>query len=104
MAAAPEKRRKRPSAGSPAVFSQVLETRLREAPPTRKGERTKARLKASAAKVLERTGYLDMRVSDVCDQADVGLATFYLYFENKAEITRAVLIDFLDHIGDTRAT
>ena len=83
-------------------YTGVLERRLSEEPPARKGERTRARLKLWAAKMLEKMGYRDMRVSDICDGAGIGLATFYLYFENKSEITRDVLTDFLDTLGAQR--
>jgi AcrR family transcriptional regulator len=94
------------SEGSGAPFpnyAALLEQRLAADPPKRKGERTRARLKASAVKVLDQTGYRDMRVSDICDAAGIGLATFYLYFQNKAEITNEVLVDFLEDLGASRA-
>jgi TetR/AcrR family transcriptional repressor of nem operon len=84
-------------------YSEILEKQLADSPPKRKGGRTRARLKLSAAKVLEQVGYKDMRVSDICDGADIKMATFYLYFPNKSEITREVLSDFLEAIASARA-
>lgn len=103
MARASRKKVTSPTEPGLMSYSQLLEERLRFDPPKRKGERTRTRLKAAAARVLEQSGYLDMRVSDVCDAVDAGFATFYRYFDNKSDITREVLIDFLDEIGATRA-
>jgi AcrR family transcriptional regulator len=61
----------------------------------RKGERTRAALKAAAARVLETSGYRDMRVTDVNERAGVSNALFYVYFKNKELITNEVLCDFL---------
>lgn len=77
-------------------FIDHLETALRERPPKQKGLRTRERLKVATAKVLEERGYHAMRVSDICDAAGVGLATFYLYFENKSDITLQVLSEYLE--------
>jgi len=59
-----------------------------------KGARTRLRLMAAAARVMEAAGFHRMRVSDVCDQAGVSQGTFYLYFRDKAEVASAVLVDF----------
>jgi len=78
-------------------YARVLTFELEDDPPKRKGERTRLRLKAAAARVLERIGYRDMRVSDICDEAGSALASFYFHFENKTQITREVLAEFLDY-------
>jgi AcrR family transcriptional regulator len=65
-------------------------------PAMRKGERTRALLKAAAAHLLERGGYRDLRVTDVNERAGVSNALFYLYFPNKDKITEEVMTEFLD--------
>ena len=59
-----------------------------------KSERTRARLKVAAARILEKTGFQDMRVSDICEMAGVALGTFYNYFEDKRAIAVDVTLEF----------
>lgn len=61
-----------------------------------KGERTRFRLKIAALSVLAEVGYQDLKVSDVCERAEVALGTFYVYFTDKSEIAAEVLLDFTD--------
>jgi AcrR family transcriptional regulator len=67
-----------------------------EAPAKRKGERTRALLKAAAAQLLERGGYRALRVTDINEKAGVSNALFYVYFPNKEKITEEVMTEFLD--------
>jgi AcrR family transcriptional regulator len=86
-------------AADPADFlrhADRLQHQLANAPKRTKGERTKDALKLGAIRVLDDVGYHAMRVSDICDAAGVGLATFYLYFENKSDITLQVLSEYLE--------
>jgi AcrR family transcriptional regulator len=69
---------------------------LADDPTQRKGERTRGRLKAAAARLLESGGYRDMRVTDINENADVSNALFYVYFPNKEKITQEVMTEFLD--------
>ena len=69
---------------------------LAEEPTKRKGERTRALLKAAAAQLLERGGYRDLRVTDINERAGVSNALFYVYFPNKEKITEEVMTEFLD--------
>jgi TetR/AcrR family transcriptional regulator, transcriptional repressor for nem operon len=65
-------------------------------PLQRKGQRTRARLKAAAAQLLESGGYRDLRVTDINERANVSNALFYIYFPNKEKITHEVMTEFLD--------
>jgi len=76
-------------------YADHLQNQIAHAPKRTKGERTKDALKVGAIRVLDDVGYHAMRVSDVCEKAEVGSATFYLYFENKADITLQVLTEYL---------
>jgi len=64
----------------------------------RKGERTRLRLKAAAARLLDRIGYHDLRVSDIHEEAEVSNALFYVYFKNKEVIAQEVLDGFLEFL------
>lgn len=79
-------------------YRDILEQRQLSAAGRRKGERTRDRLKLAAIDLLDEIGYRDMRISDICERADVSTATFYLYYQNKTEITVEVLREFMDTI------
>jgi AcrR family transcriptional regulator len=76
-------------------FAEILRRQQREAGKRRKGERTRDRLKLAAVQVLEERGFLNLRVTDICKRAKVSPAAFYLYFNNKQEVTVEVLTEFL---------
>ncbi len=77
-------------------FAAYLENRLRDDAPKLKGERTRARLKIAAANVLGEKGYHAMRVSDVTERAGVAEGSFYVYFDDKKEISLTVLSALLE--------
>lgn len=77
-------------------YYDYLQHAMQSAPKRRKGDRTRDLLKLGAIRVLDESGYHAMRVSDICAAAGVAAATFYIYFENKAEITRVVLTEYLE--------
>ncbi len=54
--------------------------------PIRKGERTRRHLIAVARQLMERDGYLGLRVTDVAQTAKVSTGVFYIYFRDKEEI------------------
>jgi AcrR family transcriptional regulator len=64
---------------------------LPAAPPTERGQRTRARLIRAAEVVFGNVGYHDARVSEITREAGVALGTFYLYFPSKEELFRAML-------------
>lgn len=68
----------------------------------RKGERTRDKLKAAAARLLESQGYRDLRVTDINEAAGVSNALFYVYFENKEVIAKEVLSGFLGFLDTFR--
>jgi AcrR family transcriptional regulator len=65
-----------------------------------KGDRTRQRLRIAAAEVLEAEGFQGMKVSDVCERAEVAQGTFYVYFRDKVDIAVDVLIGFIDDLYD----
>jgi AcrR family transcriptional regulator len=60
-----------------------------------RGEAARARLKEAAARVLERVGYRQMRVTDVTREAGVAAGLFYHYFPDLKTLTVEVLKDFM---------
>jgi AcrR family transcriptional regulator len=78
-------------------YADYLDYQIKNAPKRTKGARTKDALKLGAIKVLDDVGYHAMRLSDICEVAGVSGATFYLYFENKSDITLQVLSEYSAH-------
>jgi AcrR family transcriptional regulator len=81
-------------------FSKILAAELAQAPPAKKGERTKRRLLLAATQVLERTGFHDLRVSDITDLAKAADGSFWAYFKDKKEVTLQVLEEYLTRMPE----
>jgi TetR/AcrR family transcriptional regulator, transcriptional repressor for nem operon len=80
-------------------FSRTLAAQIAErAPSVRKGERTRDLLKLTTVRLLDKTSYNDLRLSDVTDEAGLSKGTLYLYFQDKADLTSAVLQDFMSFL------
>jgi AcrR family transcriptional regulator len=62
----------------------------RNVPRSRKGLNTRARLLQAAKKVFERDGFLEARIVDIAEAADLAVGSFYHYFDSKEEIFRVV--------------
>lgn len=77
-------------------FVDDLEHRLTTAPPRQKGQRTRERLKIAAARLLAEKGYHALRVGDVSAAAGLAEGSFYVYFQDKADITLTVLTELLE--------
>lgn len=64
-------------------------------PKTRKGRQTRARLLDAAAVEFGERGFHEASISTITNRAGVALGTFYVYFESKEAMFRALL----DHMG-----
>jgi AcrR family transcriptional regulator len=62
------------------------ETRRTNGQLTPRGERTKAALLEAARTVFERDGFLNARITDIAEEADVAHGTFYTYFTDKEAV------------------
>ena len=60
------------------------------APRSRKGVETRARLLEAAKRVFEEKGFLDARVSDISERAELSHGSFYHYFESKEQVFREI--------------
>ncbi|MDO5675946.1 MAG: TetR/AcrR family transcriptional regulator [Propionibacteriaceae bacterium] len=63
------------------------------APRTARGERTKARILASARTAFASLGYHEASIVKITEGAGVAMGTFYLYFPGKAELYHEVVVD-----------
>ena len=61
-----------------------------DAPRSRKGAQTRARLLDAAKHVFEGSGFLEARISDIAEQAGLSHGSFYHYFDSKEQIFREV--------------
>jgi AcrR family transcriptional regulator len=59
-------------------------------PRSRKGAETRARLLAAAKRVFEERGFLEVRVTDITERAELSHGSFYHYFDSKEQIFREV--------------
>jgi AcrR family transcriptional regulator len=58
---------------------------------TARGERTRSRLVAAGEEVFGRRGYHDASIAEITQGASVAQGTFYLYFNSKRDLMRAVV-------------
>lgn len=59
-------------------------------PRSPKGIRTRARILEAAKAVFEESGFLEARISDIAEKANLSHGTFYHYFDSKEQIFREV--------------
>ena len=62
-------------------------------PRSARGRRTRARLLEAGKAVFERDGFLNARVTDITDEAEVSHGAFYHYFESKETLFREIAED-----------
>ncbi len=72
------------------VTGRAEAVRTGPGPRSRKGVLTRARLIDAAKVVFERDGFLDARIADIADTANLAPGSFYHYFESKEQIFREV--------------
>jgi AcrR family transcriptional regulator len=75
----------------PEARSTIEPWSLKELPPTNRGVRMRASLMTAARTIFERDGFINSRLSDITEEADCSIGTFYTYFESKEELLVAVL-------------
>jgi AcrR family transcriptional regulator len=61
-----------------------------EGPRSRKGAATRARLLEAAKQVFEEAGFLEARISDIAEAANLSHGSFYHYFDSKEQVFREV--------------
>jgi AcrR family transcriptional regulator len=83
---------------NPYSYVQHLELLALYIDGKRKGERTRDRILAVTARLLNERGFRGLKHNDICEAAGIGVATFYLYFQDKFDACRAVLKGFLEFI------
>lgn len=82
----------------PYSYVRHLEQLAKDVDGKRKGERTRDRILAVTARLLNERGFRGLKHNDICEAAGIGVATFYPYFVDKFDACRAVLKGFIDFI------
>lgn len=65
---------------------------------SRKRHRTRRRLIAATAEVLQSCGLERLRVADIAVAADVSAGAFYVYFTDRTDVANQVLRQFADYL------
>jgi AcrR family transcriptional regulator len=65
------------------------------APPTKRGQRTRAKLLGAAEKIFGEQGYEGAAIVDITREAGVAQGTFYVYFPSK----KAVFVELVNELG-----
>src|SRR5438067_5681065 len=68
------------------------------------GKKTMRKLLDAAMTVLEKRGYHAARVDDIVKVARTSHGTFYLYFANKEDLFRAILVDVAEEVTSLSET
>ena len=68
------------------------------------GKRTMQRLRDAAMVAFDRRGYHATRVNDIVEIAKTSHGTFYLYFSNKEDLLRALLVEATDDVREIDKT
>ncbi len=76
-----------------AVAASAAATTTERDPLTERGRRTRENLLVEARSVFEAKGYPATRISDIAEAAGVAHGTVYTYFEDKADVFKAVVFD-----------
>lgn len=81
-----------------AAYLAALAGEIRKA---RSGERSRLKLLAAAARLLETVNYRDLLVEQVCQEAGVAKGTFYIYFPAKDAFLRDLASRYIGFEGQT---
>lgn len=63
-------------------------------PKTKRGEATRKKILEAAASEIGSKGFAEASISSITTEAGVGQGTFYIYFNSKEEVLRALVKDY----------
>ncbi len=85
---------------TPRTAGRGLATgRRRVEKATRKGRQTDVAFREAARAVFAREGYLNAKISDIAAEAGRSVASFYNYYDTKADLLIALAEEFHAEIG-----
>lgn len=79
----------------PVSFRDWVVARQNSTGDRRKGERTRDRIRLATIELLNEVGYRDLKVSSICNRANITPPVLYNYFESKETLVHSVLLEFL---------
>ncbi|MBP2633238.1 MAG: putative TetR family transcriptional regulator, partial [Firmicutes bacterium] len=65
----------------------------------RKKINSKKAIVDAAVKLFSQKGYQETAVADIMNEADLGIGTFYNYFQSKEEILKSLLSEIVEEIN-----
>jgi AcrR family transcriptional regulator len=68
------------------------QVRRDQGPLTNRGAATKSLLLVAARRTFEANGFVDTRIADIVEEAQVARGTFYTYFDTKEDVFTAVAL------------
>lgn len=74
-------------------MSTISDAASERIPKTSRGRKTRAKLLEAAAVEFGERGFHEASISSITERAKTGLGTFYVYFESKDEIFRALVAE-----------
>lgn len=77
-------------------FANYLEAMALDGKRGTRGERSKLRLMATGARLLDSCGYQDLKIEDVAAAARLAKGTFYIYFKTKDDFLRELVQRYCD--------
>ncbi|MBE0548456.1 MAG: TetR/AcrR family transcriptional regulator [Rubrivivax sp.] len=80
--------RKSPDHLGSVRFSTYIEASALELGKGQRGERSRLKLMAAGARLLDRCSFQDLKIEDVSVEAGLAKGTFYIYFASKDEFLR----------------
>ncbi|MBV9693165.1 MAG: TetR/AcrR family transcriptional regulator [Alphaproteobacteria bacterium] len=91
----------RPAPAGGVNFAAYLEAMAAQIRKARSGDKTRLRLMAKGAQLLDSTGFRELNVEDVCRAADLAKGTFYIHFESKEVFLEELARRYVDFEGAT---
>ena len=79
----------------PLRFADHLQASANAIGRSRSGEKSRLKLMAAAARLLDSTSYRDLLVERVCQAAGVAKGTFYIYFDSKDAFLRSLAVGYV---------
>ena len=64
-----------------------------------KGERTRHRIKAGFAALLERKSFASITIAEICRESDITVGGFYFHFASQDELLNEVMWEYSDGLG-----
>jgi len=80
----------------PIKYAAYLQAQAREISSIRSARKTRLRLWAALALLLEKTDFNDITVADITEKAGLAKGTFFIYFKAKDDIVAELLSRFVE--------